>query len=368
MKEKPVRQSRYRDLFLRRINVGAPPGVLPAGRADVPTRIDIVGYGPDELREKHLESVEELPSLRERYPVLWVNATGLGDSDTLRRLAAMFDIHPLILEDIATLGQRPKTEFQQNQVFVVARMLTMAENRLDGEQLSVIFGNGFVLTFQERPGDCLDTVRERLRKGLGRIRNAGADYLAYALVDAVVDHYFPLLEECGEQIQAMEDRVMADPAPERVAAIHRMKHDLLAFSRAVWPLREALTVLEREEIETVQPETRRYIRDCYEHVIQVMDMLETYRELASGLMDMYLSSASNRMNEVMRVLTVFASIFIPLTFIAGIYGMNFDPEASPWNMPELDWAYGYPACLGLMALTAIALLVFFARKGWLGKD
>jgi magnesium transporter len=247
----------------------------------------------------------------------------------------------------------------------VLRMLTAAE-RLEAEQLSLFLGDRFVVTFQEgKPGDSLEPVRKRLRESAGKLRTLGADYLAYALIDAVIDGYFPVLEEYGERLETLEDEILDKPGAGTIARLHGIKRDLLEVRRAVWPLREALAALDRDPGELVTAETRVFLRDCYDHVVRVMDLVETYRELCADLMDVYLSSVSNRLNEVMRVLTVFSAIFIPLTFIAGVYGMNFHTDASPWNMPELAWKWGYPFCLGLMLATAGGLLVFFARKGWL---
>jgi magnesium transporter len=227
-------------------------------------------------------------------------------------------------------------------------------------------GPNFVVTFQEKPGDCFGNVRQRLRAGKGLLRKSGPDYLAYALLDAVVDGYFPVLEVYGERLEHLEDQIVADMPADCLLRIHDLRRDLLTLRRAVWPLREAINTLLRDA-ETIQKETRLYLNDCYDHTVQIMDLVETYREIASGLMEVYLSSMGNRLNEVMKMLTIIATIFIPLTFIAGIYGMNFDTEASPWNMPELEWAYGYPACLLFMATIAGILLAYFRRRGWIGS-
>jgi magnesium transporter len=238
--------------------------------------------------------------------------------------------------------------------------------RLESEQISIFVGKNFVLTFQEREGDCFEPVRERIRAGRGRIRKEGPDYLTYAIIDAVVDNYFPILEHYGERIEGLEAEVITSTTDETIAKIHDIKRDLLSLRRAIWPKREALSALSREPQPVFSDETRVYLRDCYDHTVQLMDMVETYRELASGLMDVYLTSVSNRMNEVMKVLTIIATIFIPLGFVAGVYGMNFNQETSAFNMPELGWKYGYLYCLGLMAVIAAGLLVYFRRKGWLG--
>jgi magnesium transporter len=248
--------------------------------------------------------------------------------------------------------------------FIVARMAETGE-RLGTEQLSLFLGKNYVLTFQERHGDCFEPVRDRIRKGGNKIRNTGPDYLAYAVLDAFIDNFFPFLEHLGERLETLEDEVILRPDTQTIAQIHRIKRDLLTMRRAVWPLRDALTSLIRESTPLITDDTRIYLRDCYDHTIRLIDLLETYREVATGLTDIYLSSLSNRLNEVMKVLTIFSAIFIPLSFIAGVYGMNFNPSSSPWNMPEVNWKWGYPFALALMAAVAIVLLIYFRRKGWL---
>jgi magnesium transporter len=239
-------------------------------------------------------------------------------------------------------------------------------DRLETEQLSIFLGNDFVLTFQDSlPGDCLDAVRNRIRTGLGRLRHAGPDHLAYALLDAVVDGNFPVLEHYGEMLDGMEDIVLDRPTQQVLSQIHSIKRDLLTLRRACWPLRDALHTLLREPIAMISEETRVYLRDCYDHALRIIELIETYRELCADLVDLYLSSVNNRMSEVMKVLTVFSTVFIPLTFIAGIYGMNFHPEDSPLNMPELTWYWGYPAVLLLMAVVASAILFYIWRMGWM---
>ena len=232
--------------------------------------------------------------------------------------------------------------------------------------MSIFLGEGFVLTFHERPGDCLDPVRERLRQGRGRINGAGAGYLAYALIDSVVDHYFPIIEYYGEKVEDLSNAVFHNPHDSLIVRIHEVKQDCMVLRRAIFPLRETLNALQRDDMPQITDDTRVYLRDCYDHVIQLMDLVESFREVASGLMEAYQSSVGFRTNEVMRVLTIFATIFIPLTFVAGIYGMNFDTDASRFNMPELGWAYGYPVFWFVMIATAASLLVYFRRKGWLG--
>jgi magnesium transporter len=296
--------------------------------------------------------------------------------ETVRAVGAAFGLHPLALEDILDVHQRPKLEAYDDTLFIILRLPAgdghhadhVVSGRLELELVAICLGRGLVLTFQERPDtDVFEPVRRRLRAATGSIRERSADYLAYALIDAGIDAYFPLLERCGEQVEELERMVVEQAEVSQIARIHDLKRDLLTMRRAIWPLRDLLNALLRDEAALVGPQTRLYLRDCYDHTVQLIDMIETYREIATGLVDIHLSSLSNRMNEVMKVLTIIATIFIPLTFIAGIYGMNFDPAAGPWNMPELGWRYGYPAALLAMAAIAGGLVALFWRRGWIGK-
>lgn len=351
---------------LPRKTVGDVPGTLRVDPESPPSVVRVMGYGPDGCEEQEAPDLESLRHFLHESPVTWVNVDGLGNANTLTKLGRIFDLHPLALEDVVNVAQRAKVEQYGPLLFTVTRMVTLGE-QVGSEQLSIFLGKDFLLTFQERSGDCLDPVRERIRKGMGRIRKASADYLAYAILDAVIDRYFPLLEEYGERLEVLEDQVIAQPDAQMIASIHTAKRELLVLRKAVWPQREAINALLREEQELITDPTRVYLRDCYDHVIQIIDVLETYREICSGLLDAYQSSVSNRMNEVMKVLTIIATIFIPLGFLAGIWGMNFSTDKSPFNMPELNWRWGYPCALGLMASIAILMLVFFWRKGWLGS-
>jgi magnesium transporter len=297
---------------------------------------------------------------------IWVNVEGLGDAATIQKIGEIFGLHPLALEDVLNVHQRAKTEHYGDTTFVVLRM-ACGDGRLDTEQVAIFLGERFVVTFQEGiAGDSFGMVRDRLKKAGGKIRSSGADYLAYSLIDAVVDNYFPVLERFGEQLDVLEDTVIMTPSRDTLNQVHAIKRDLLTLRKAFWPLRDAVNTLVRDPIPHLQEDTRLYLRDVHDHIIQVIDIVETYRELGSGLMDVYLSSVSNRMNEVMKLLTLTATIFIPLTFIAGVYGMNFDPEVSRFNMPELKWTYGYPFSIALMVFTAVSLLVYFRRRGWFG--
>ena len=359
-----------RKLFRRRAArkaVGEVPGTLHVDPEAPKPVVRVMTYGPDACEERQVDDPKALREILHTTPVVWVNVDGLGDAEILTAIGEAFDLHPLALEDIVNVPQRAKVEQYGENLFIITRMASLGEH-LETEQVSLFLGRDFVLTFQEHAGDCLEPVRERIRKGMGRIRRAGADYLAYALLDAVVDGYFPVLEQYGEHLEALEEQVIARPDNTTIARIHRAKRDLLTLRRAIWPQRETISALTREEAEQISDPTRVYLRDCYDHVVQIIDMVETYREIASGLLDAYQSSVSNRMNEVMKVLTIIATIFIPLGFLAGIWGMNFNPEKRPLNMPLTQWSFGYPFALALMVGIAATMLVFFWRKGWLGSS
>jgi magnesium transporter len=327
--------------------------------------IEFTTYGPQGFVSKSFSDASELaPSYSEKQQVTWVNVERMGDAKVVADIGAIFGLHPLSLEDVLQGNQRPKVEEYNNHHFIIARMVSLGEE-LHTEQLSMFFTKDFVVTFQECPGDCLGPVRARIKEPSDRSRNMGADYLAYSILDALVDSYFPILEEYGERLEALEDEIVANPLRETLSRLHDIKRDLLTLRRATWPLRDAINALLRDPLGIITKETNFYMRDCYDHLIQIIDLEENYRELASDLMDIYLSSISNRMNEVMKVLTVIATIFMPLTFIAGLYGMNFNTKASPLNMPELNWFFGYPFVLILCAGIALWMVVVFKKKGWM---
>jgi magnesium transporter len=359
------RRRRYYRIH-RRTRPGAAPGTVAVDPHARATAIDIFGYGPDGYVEEKAVTPERVTRCLGEWPVTWVNVEGLGDAGTLHRLAEIFSLHPLVREDVVNVHQRAKVEQYGDQLFIITRMVTL-NDEIESEQLGIVLGPNFVATFQEVPGDVLDPVRERIR-GAGHIRRAGPDHLAYALVDAVVDHYFPVLEKYGERIEALEDEVVQASDNAVLARIHNTKHDLLTLRRAIWPQRDALAELVREPFTQIAPPTRVYLRDCYDHAVQVIDLLETYRETAGSLIEIHVSVLSNRLNEVMKVLAVFSAIFSPLMVITGVYGMNFAPDSSPWNMPELRWAYGYPYALVLMGAVAALTFGYIYRKGWIGRS
>ncbi|MFH1662433.1 MAG: magnesium/cobalt transporter CorA, partial [Chloroflexota bacterium] len=327
-------------IFSRAKKAGLPPGTLTyLGDKKVDkVKISLIDYDEAQFQEKEVKTAEECFSFKNTPTVTWINIDGVHDIELIEKLGRIFDLHPLILEDIVNAQQRPKMEDSGNYIFIVLRMLhyDAKDNEVKSEQVSLVLGSNFVISFQESEGDVFEPIRERIRKSKVRIRKMGADYLAYALVDAVVDNYFIVLEKLGEIIEGIEDKLIQAPTPETLQIIHSLKREAISLRKSVWPLRELISGLDRAETPLIHKSIKIYIRDVYDHTIQVIDTIESFRDTITGMLDIYLSSVSNRMNEVMKVLTIFAAIFIPLTFIAGIYGMNFS------FMPELSWHWGYP--------------------------
>jgi len=342
---------------------GVAPGTLRAQAGAHASRLSVIAYGPDRILEEADVSPARLVELRAEYPVTWVNFEGLADIDLLQQLGEIFGLHRLALEDSLNIPQRPKLDDYGDHQYLVARM-PVAEEALDTEQVSLFLGAGFLLTVQEKPGDCFDGVRARLREGRTRIRERGPDYLVYAMVDAIVDAYFPLLEAAALRLDELEASVLGQPQKVHLSDLYDLKRGLIILRRYLGPLRELISALLRDENPLLADKNRVYMRDCLDHAKQAYDLVESYRDMATGLMDLYLSMMSHRMNEVMKVLTTIATIFIPLSFIVGLYGMNFDPEVSRWNMPELGLAFGYPMALGAMALVSGGMIFFFWKKGW----
>jgi len=349
--------------FKRSRKAGLPPGSLVhiGEQKEKKAKISLVRYNEEDLQEWSADSLEEMGPLREKSSVSWLNIDGLHEVDILREVGEAFDVHNLVLEDILDTGQRPKIEVHEDHIYIVLRMLDLdpATGEINNEQLSLLLGEDYVVSFQERESEVFDTVRERIRTRRGRIRKRRADYLAYALIDAVVDNYFSILEELGTRIESLEDELMNDPGSDTLQRIHFFKREIIKVRRAVWPLRKLLGILEKKESDFIREETTLFFRDVNDHVIQIVDTVEPFREILAGLLDIYLSTMSNRMNEVMKTLTIIATIFIPLTFIAGIYGMNFQ------HMPELTWHGGYYLILGVMFALAAIMVIFFKRKKWL---
>ena len=343
--------------------MGLPPGTLVfVGEKKVErVRISYIDYDEAKVEEKEVEDIVQCFPFKDTPTVTWINIDGLHQVDIIEKLGKHFSLHPLILEDIVSTEQRPKMEDFEHYIFVITKMLFYDEKEGETkiEQVSLVLGENFVISFQEREGDIFEPIRERIRKGKGRIRKMGADYLAYALLDAVVDNYFLILEKLGERLEDLEDRVVSNPQPETSQEIHKLKREMIFLRKSVWPLREVINSLERGESPLIKKSCRIFLRDVYDHTIQVIDTVETFRDMVSGMHDTYLSSISNRMNEVMKVLTIIATIFIPLTFIAGIYGMNFE------FMPELKWHGAYFVVWGIILFIAVLMVIFFKRKKWL---
>jgi len=342
---------------------GLPPGTLIfTGEKRVESvRLSVIDYDQESLRELEPKTVEECFPFKETPTVTWLNVTGLHDIEVLEKFGKHFALHPLVLEDVLSTEGRPKYEDFGTYVFLVLKTLHYddAAHELRVEQISLILGSNFVISFQEIEADPFDPIRERIRTGKGRIRRMGPDYLAYALMDAIVDNYFAILEKIGDHTEALGVRAVEDPDPAVLHSVQTLKGELSYLRRFVWPLREVISGLQRGESELIGKETEIYLRDVYDHTIQVMETIESFRDVAAGMFDTYLSSVSNRMNEVMKVLTIIATIFIPMTFVAGIYGMNFQ------LMPELGWRWGYVGALLVMLGTAVAMLVYFRTKRWL---
>jgi magnesium transporter len=346
---------------------GDPPGSLSPAPNAHPTHLHLLAYDADGLVEHRGQDVAEIERRARGAAKVWINVEGLRDVDAIRALGERYGLHPLTLEDIVQVIQRPKVDIYEGYLFVVLRM-PRVEKELLTEQLAIVLGDDFVITFGERPGDCFDAVRRRLTHVHSRMRSRGADYLAYALIDALIDAYFPILERYGELIDEMEEEVVeVERATDGVVSqIHGLRRAVMELRRAIWPLRELLNTLNRESTPYIQPETRVFLRDCSDHVSQLLDMIEVDREVTATLLDLHLSSLSARMNEIMKVLTIIATIFIPLGFFVGLYGMNFDPDVSPYNMPELHWRYGYFYSLAVMTTMALGMLGYFWAKGWIG--
>jgi magnesium transporter len=343
--------------------VGLPPGTLVhiGERKTEKVKITVIDYDSKNFQEKEAEKIEECFPFKDKRTVTWINIDGLQEVEVVEKIGIHFGVHPLIMEDILHTGQRPKAEDLGDYLFIVLKMIYHDENEdeIMGEQISLILGHNYVISFQEREGDVFNQIRERIRNSKGRIRRGGADYLAYTLLDAVVDHYFVILEKLGERIESLEEELVTNPTPETLQIIHTLKRNLIFLRKSVWPLREVINALERGESPLITKPTGIYLRDVYDHTIQVIDTIETFRDMVSGMLDIYLSSLSNRMNEVMKVLTIMATIFIPLTFIAGIYGMNFK------FMPELEWHWGYPSALIVMLIVVGFMVMYFRKKKWL---
>lgn len=343
---------------------GSEPGTLWIEEDATPSKLILIDYDA-----KHLVRKVNIDPLRcEHYfaseSASWLDIQGLGSEVILKQIGQIFKLHPLLLEDVVNVPQRPKVEDYNEQLIVIVHLVQPKpeEDGFYSEQVSFVLGKKYLITFQEEPNhDCFNPVRDRLKNNKGKIRTSGVDYLTYLLLDTIIDSFFPVLEDYGERIEELEDEVVFNPNNHTLEKIYKVRRELLALRRAIWPQQSVITTLMRSGSNLISSDVEIYFRDCYDHVIQLLDIVESYRELSSSLMDVYLSSMSNKMNEVMKVLTIISSIFIPLSFIAGIYGMNFQ------YMPELSWKWGYFVCLGIMGTVALGLIIFFWRSGWLKR-
>jgi magnesium transporter len=356
----------------KRAKPGSGPGLEPADLSALPNepgagRITCIDYSHSDVRFEEVKDLREfIDGHRPEWSaVRWINVDGLSDLDVIRAVAEKYSLHPLTIEDVLAVPQRPKVEAFETEgpskarLFILTRMMELVDGHVQTEQVSIFVGHTTVLTLQEWPGDVWDPVRARLRAAGSQVRRSDASFLAYTLIDTMVDHVFPILEQFGDRLEALEDEVFARPGPDTIQEIHRIRRELLLVRRAMWPMREVLQRLHREPHECVSDITRIYFRDVYEHVVQLIDIVETYRELATGLTEAYMSALSNRMNEIVKVLTIIGTIFIPLTFLAGVYGMNFK------HLPELEWHWGYALFWAVSAAIAAGMIAWFRVRGWI---
>lgn len=354
--------------FRRASRPGAVPGTIRP-ELDAPTPvIDYFAFDEQHVQRAKAVTVEDVAQARGSARVVWVNVSGLGDADVVRSIGHTFGLHELALEDVVNVHQRAKVEEFEHYLFVVARMVKNSQERLESEQVSLFIGSNFIVTFQEHVGDCFNGIRNRLRSPESPLRSRGPDFLAYALLDAIIDAYFAPIEAFGDALERIENRLELHSTPELVGQLHQIRSDLLLVRRSIWPQREAISSLLREDNRLISRETRLFLRDVYDHTVQLVDVTETYREICADLRELHYAQISQRTNEVVKVLTILSTIFMPLSFITGLYGMNFDTSASPYNMPELHARYGYPSALAVMAATGLLLLFVFHRRGWLRRQ
>ena len=347
----------------RKKKIGVSPGSLiyVGDKTDEPVKISVLTYDKQKIREVTDVSVEDIPQVKDESAVTWINVSGIHDMEVIEAIGKRFHLHPLLLEDIANTQHRAKIDDYENYLFIVLKMIFSEPDsaQLQFEHICIVLGRGFLISFQEREGDAFTSVRERIQKGKGRIRKSGAGYLAYALMDMVIDHAFLVLEQLGDDIEILQQEALDRPTRNTLAAIHEARHQAVLLRKSIWPLREMISGLLRGESDLIEGYVLIYLQDVYDHVIQEIDTIETYRDLLAGILDTYMSSVSQKMNEIMKVLTVMATLFIPLTFFAGVYGMNFT------YMPELDWRYGYPVFWALTAVIFVGMMVWFKTRKWL---
>ena len=323
-------------------------------------RIKLIDYGAKEYIEQDIENIEQCFPYKDDYTITWINIDGIHEPDILKKLGDCFGFHPLILEDILNTGQRPKIEDFNDYIYFVLKMIdyNFKTNTISLEQVSIIIGKNYVISFQEKPLEIYESIRKRIKNDKSKIRNAGSDYLAYLIIDSIIDNYFSVLEQIGEKIEHVENKLISSPTQKTLKTIYDLKRNMLYMRKSTWPLREVISRLERGEIALINDSTRIYIRDIYDHIIQVIDTIETFRDMLSGMIDIYLSSMTHRLNEVMKILTIISTIFIPITFIASIYGMNFR------FMPEISWKWGYLVVWAIILFIIIYMIIYFKRKKW----
>jgi magnesium transporter len=359
--------------FLKRISItrlipktGKPasiPGTVKyVGKVrEGPVKLHVLDYNETEYTEKELENISESLPFKESPNVTWLNISGVHDEKVIHEIGEIFKIHPLVLEDIANTTHRPKVEEHDDFLFIILKMsyFNMESREVVSEQVSLVVGKNYVISLQEKEGDILEGLRERIRNNRGKIRKLGSDYLMYGIMDSIVDHYFSVLEHIGEEIEEIEEQLLISANQELLSKIYALKQELVYLRRSIWPMREVVSLLQRSDYDLISDDINVYLRDVYDHTVQVAETVETFRDMSSGMLDLYLSTVSNRMNEVMKVLTIFAAIFIPLTFIAGVYGMNFE------FMPELKWKFGYPVWWAIILILSIGMLIYFRKKRWM---
>ena len=348
-------------------NPGSAPGVLTVSPLSYPTELLIIGFGPDGYMEQACKNVDEIEKFMSAWPVVWVNVIGLGNLQLIEDIGNLFALDRLSLEDVLDTTHRPKVEYYENYVFTIIKAMQPAE-QFESEQLSIFLKKNVVVVFEEKPGSSFIQVRERIRRGTGKIRYSGTDYLYYALLDEVIDKYFPILDRLNHQLVTLEDEIMTNAIDSRptevIQSVHHTKSDLLLMHKTIWPVSDIISMMMREETPLITKATRGFLRDCYDHAMQANELTQFYRDTASGLLNTFLAYEGHKTNDIVKTLTIISSIFIPLTFISGIYGMNFDRARSKFNMPELEWVYGYPFALGIMASVALFMMIRFKRKGW----
>ncbi len=366
MSRKKRERKRRKHWFKRQVHPKTMPGAVHAAPEARPLSIHVIAYDTDGIEEHRGVDAARLRTLIGRHRVTWVNVEGLGDPNAIEEIGKLFGLHALALEDVVHVHQRAKVEDYQNHLYITSRMVSFKEH-LETEQISIFLGDNFVVSFLEDPGDCFDSLRDRLRRARGRTRTLGPDYLAYAILDAVIDSYFPVLDAADQKLNELDDQIAEGAGHGAISPLHEIRNELRLLRRSIGPHREAINELLRDHHPLIGPETRIHLRDCYDHTVQIIDATDIYREMCNDMRDFHVSMLSIRTNDIMKVLTIISTIFIPLGFVAGVYGMNFNTDSSPWNMPELKWFYGYPFALGLMGAIVVGLLFFIWRKGWLHK-